>query len=97
MAMVNLDTGERRDLEIEGWRNVGRPAWCATADCVYAVAVRDKKFVLLRIDMEGHVQRILQTDPNIRPTGGVLPSPDGRHLAFGKVHEESAVWLLENY
>ena len=56
---------------------------------------RRQAVVLLRVDLQGEAH-VLQRDR----TGfffSVKPSPDGRHLAFGKITVEANAWMIKEF
>jgi hypothetical protein len=49
----------------------------------------------LHLDFKGHVQVLREHAGGWG--GGIVPSPDGRHLAMSQWTIESNTWMLENF
>ncbi len=69
--------------------------WSPDGSALYLVGDTPRDVVLLRVDLQGQAH-VLHRDR----TGfffSVTPSPDGRHLAFGKITVESNAWMIEEF
>ena len=79
------------------WSDDGRGFYAATIDTNGMVGTVAGGSIqeFLHIDLEGHVQTLWQ----VGAFSGVysLPSPDGRHLAFGLGRVAGNVWMIENF
>ena len=60
---------------------------------MFATAWASKDAPLLRISLDGHVKLLHK---GLFHTESPVPSPDGRHLAFGENMMESNVWVVQN-
>lgn len=70
-------------------------AWSPDGDGFYVSGNSPRGIGLLRVEMSGETVVLLEgrTGSMANP----LPSPDGRHLAFGRFTDEANVWMIERF
>jgi Tol biopolymer transport system component len=92
------------DLATASKRNVATPAdwllqsvaWSPDDNAVLVTVWTPRGFLLGRVDLAGHAQVLLNRGWS-QWMNGIMPSPDGRYLAFGAQTWESNVWLLHDF
>ncbi|MCC6389398.1 MAG: PD40 domain-containing protein [Bryobacterales bacterium] len=93
IRLLSLAGQPPRDISLIGWGNVQCVAWAADGHAVYATAWASKEPPLARISLDGEVTVLYK---GLLHTESPVPSPDGRHIAFGENTMESNVWVVEN-
>ncbi len=88
-------TGNERDIDIQGGSYLHAIAWSPDGKGWFIVRELPASWVLLHADMQGNASQLLTVSSTFAPD--VLPSPDGRHLAFSEENFSSNVWLLRNF
>ena len=81
-----------REISAGSWNNLTSVAWAADGKTLFVTGWASKNAPLLRVSLDGKTQllysgRYYLEDP--------VPSPDGRHLAFGDAAFEGNAWLIE--
>jgi hypothetical protein len=92
------------DLSAASKRNVPTPAdwllqsvaWSPDDTSVLVTVWTPRGFLLGRVDLAGHAQVLLNRGWS-QWMNGIVPSPDGRYLAFGAQTWESNVSLLHDF
>jgi Tol biopolymer transport system component len=98
IRLENALTGDvMRDIEVDGVPGMGFKdlEWSPDGSGFYIVAASPRGEALLRVDLQGEAHVLYEEQ-----TGdlyAVRPSPDGRHLAFGKMTHEANVWMIEKF
>ena len=72
-----------------------QPAWSADGKRVFLSAFTGQQGMLFEMDMNGHTHLILENPHGW--VGSLLPSPDGKRLAYTNAILESNVTLLEHF
>ena len=86
-----------RDIKVGGvpGMNFKGVEWSPDGNGFYIVGESPRGTALLRVDLQGEAHVLYEEQ-----TGdlfAVRPSPDGRHLAFGKMTHEANVWMIEKF
>jgi DNA-binding winged helix-turn-helix (wHTH) protein/Tol biopolymer transport system component len=91
-----------RAIEVNGWSNPLAIDWAADSRSffVYYFGLFDSPggpvgTSILRVDFDGHVQRIWQTRGGRRTWA--VASPDGKYVALREPVSERNVWMMENF
>jgi Tol biopolymer transport system component len=98
IRLLDALTGELiRDIDVDGLPGMDfyYVEWSPDGSGFYVVGDSPRGAALLRVDLQGEAH-VLYEDQ----TGdffSVKPSPDGRHLAFGKRTKESNAWMIEKF
>jgi hypothetical protein len=61
------------------------------------VVAFDTSVCLLSVDADGNARVLYEIPENAGWISSIMPSPDGKHLAFSKRVSASDVMLLENF
>ncbi|MCC6366411.1 MAG: PD40 domain-containing protein [Bryobacterales bacterium] len=93
IRLLSLTGQPPRDISVNGWRNIQCVAWAADGKAVFATVWASKEPPLLRISLDGEVTLLHK---GLLHTENPVPSPDGRHIAFGENTMESNVWVVQN-
>jgi Tol biopolymer transport system component len=67
----------------------------ADGNALFASAAQSTEYLIVRIELDGKTHVLLNRGRN-QWLGSLVPSPDGRYLAFRQQTFENNVWLLEN-
>jgi serine/threonine protein kinase/Tol biopolymer transport system component len=97
LLLVELGDSTRRTVPLSREWSIGEVAWAADGNSLFAVGVRRPKTLILKIDLSGNVNVVLDGGKDHIIYAPPRPSPDGRHLAFSEITWESNAWLLENF
>ena len=79
-----------------GWGEYQSLAWAADGKGFFLTTWLPKSFNLVHVALSGKVQLLLN-NAHRQWMFGPVPSPDGKHLAYGAQTNDSNVWLLENF
>lgn len=96
IRVLDAATGEVvREVELEGLvgAHVKELEWAPGGDGFYLVGETLVGVALIRADLEGQA-RVLHEDP-ASDFSSAMPSPDGRHLAFGQAPWDTNAWIIE--
>jgi Tol biopolymer transport system component len=74
-------------------RNIG---WSADGRALFVASLAPTGWRLLRVGLDGRVNVLRQTEGR-RFVFSIVPSPDGKHLAFGERTIDSNAWILDNF
>lgn len=96
VRFVTLADGATHQVAVPGWSQFEYIAWAADASGLYLSANLPKKGGLLRLDMNGKLEVLWQSDSAYVDLP--VPSPDGKRLAFtvGSPGESNA-WIIEHF
>jgi WD40 repeat protein len=98
IRLENALTGDvMRDIEVHGVPGMGFKGveWSPDGNGFYIVAKSPRGEALLRVDLQGEAHVLYEEQTT--HLFAVRPSPDGRHLAFGKMTHEANVWIIEKF
>jgi DNA-binding winged helix-turn-helix (wHTH) protein/Tol biopolymer transport system component len=88
-------TGERRELKVKGWDELGSIEWSVDGKSLLPVWHHDSDTALLKVALDGKVSLLLRSsNPEIL---GAIASPDGRSLAIAGASTTRNVWQIENF
>jgi Tol biopolymer transport system component len=96
LRSMRVSDGTVEDLHA---KDLGLPsdlAWTSDGRALFVVTQRATGWRISRVGLDGHVDLLRQTDGR-RWMNVLLPSPDGRYLAFGQRTTECNAWILENF
>jgi Tol biopolymer transport system component len=97
IRILNLVDRRLTVLPVRDWRwsNLALISWAADGKSWFALAGADgSSDALLSIDANGTRRVLYETDDQLLT---IVPSPDGKRLAFTKRGEVGDVMLLENF
>jgi len=84
-----------QDITVAGWKNLKTLFWSADGRGWFTSAKTDAGWTLLRVDLEGHANRVWEHEGSSNTYA--LPSPDGRHLAINAMSESGNIWTMKNF
>jgi Tol biopolymer transport system component len=87
--------GSSRSLTLASYPDLLDLAWATDSQSLFVSAPGPEGITLLHVGPSGAVQRLW-----LQPGATWLwpiPSPDGRHIAFGYEHAEANVWMFSNF
>jgi hypothetical protein len=92
--LTTADAGAR-EVPIQGFRMIASVGWSADGASLFVTGtVPEGGSALRHVSLDGRSQLLYQADVWLeRP----IPSPDGRHLAFGQATSSNNVWTVENF
>jgi Tol biopolymer transport system component len=99
IQILDLADGKTTALPIQHWKwnAVDQISWAADGKNLFALAQSPSSIALLSIDANGN-PRVLQEMPSGAGwVSGIVPSPDGRSLAFTRRIYVDDIMLLENF
>jgi serine/threonine protein kinase/Tol biopolymer transport system component len=70
--------------------------WSADGNAFFLAALSSAGYSIVRLDLDGKTRVLLNRGRN-QFLVNLVPSPDGRRLAFSQQTFENNVWLLENF
>jgi len=82
-----------REISLDGRSDLQCVAWAADGNALFATAWASKDPPLLRVSLDGEVKLLHK---GLFHVENPVPSPDGRHLAFGENTMESNVWVVRD-
>ena len=85
--------------EISPERSFGYPeliAWAADGKGLFVTSWNKDSIDLLHLTLTGKVEPLIQNGYR-QSVGKLLPSPDGKFLAYQAETTDSNVWMLENF
>jgi len=94
VRVLDLQTKQIRTIPTPPQLGPGSVAWSADGTQLFLSAFANDKGRLLEMDAMGHTQLLLE-NPNA--IGTVVPSPDGKRIAYVQTAFESNVTLLEHF
>ncbi len=81
-------------IHANGLKRLWGVTWSPNSKTLYVSQRANDRNEVLAVDMEGHTRVIWQ---NSGWPAGVVPSPDGRHLAITDLRRDANMWLMENF
>jgi eukaryotic-like serine/threonine-protein kinase len=86
-----------RDVIVKGWGGLESLNWSPDGKGWYTSSQPGASGTLLYVDLKGHAS-VLRQEPMRGYFGHwVLPSPNGRYLAFPEYTSANNVWMIENF
>jgi len=79
------------------WKLLQFISWAADGRTLFASAESDSSFSLLSVDADGSPRILYEIPAGVGWIATIVPSPDGRSLAFTKRMYITDVMLLENF
>jgi hypothetical protein len=94
IRILDLDAGEKREINVVGWSNLTSVGWSVDERSLFVTNWASQGGSILRLALSGEVQLLHKAVgmPLERP----MASPDGRYLAFAEVATASNIWMIEN-
>lgn len=90
-----VSRGVERTVQVTGGGYLQAIAWSPDKNGWFVIRQFPQGWTLLYIGLEGRSSTLLNVASTFAPD--VIPSPDGRHLAFSEQSLTSNVWLLKNF
>ncbi|MGH9444814.1 MAG: TolB family protein, partial [Terriglobia bacterium] len=90
-----ISGGSERDIAVSGGPYLHSIAWSPDGKGWFIVRQLPASWTLVHADLEGSASTLLSVPSAFPPD--VIPSPDGRHLAFSEESFTSNVWLLKDF
>jgi Tol biopolymer transport system component len=97
LRIINTADGSIKTLNLEAWGALQSASWSSVGTRIYVNGLRNGKWGIASVDMEGKVQVVTQA---LGPQAWIhspVSSPDGRYLAYNQRDFESNVALLESF
>jgi serine/threonine protein kinase/Tol biopolymer transport system component len=104
--VLSLDGQRTREITIQGWDNLQSVSWAADGKGLFASAGTQAGSALLHVDLKGNARVLSRQEgsfawfnelQNVASAEGVVPSPDGRHLAIYDSKLSANMWMMENF
>ena len=97
IEVLNLSDGTWREIPPEqGLGLLVLVAWAADGKGFFVNSWANNSSELAHVSFTGKVQLLLPK-AGFHPMGKLLPSPDGKYLAYQGITTDSNVWMLENF
>lgn len=99
IRILNLADRQVTVLPVRDWKWQGLPeiSWAADGKSLFALAGSASSWALLSIDAKGNPKVLYEVPMGAGWIATIVPSPDGRFLAFTKRMFINDVMLLENF
>jgi hypothetical protein len=78
---------------VTGWTGFDSVSWAAEGEAFYLTSQPPGRTVLLHVDLHGQAQPLFEMPEVVESV--VLPSPDGKRLAFGRWSSPNNAWMVE--
>ncbi|MEK7409304.1 MAG: WD40 repeat domain-containing protein [Acidobacteriota bacterium] len=82
-----------REIFVSDWSFLESVAWAADGKALFVTGFASKGTPLLRVSLDGKAQLLYRGSKYVE---SLVPSPDGRYLAFSDMTVESNAWVIEN-
>ena len=92
--ILSLDGKTTREVVVDGWSHLVGLDWTADGKGWFVTDLFAGTGTLLYVDSEGRARKLWQLSTT---EAGIIPSPDGRYLAFPAETASSNVWMVENF
>jgi dipeptidyl aminopeptidase/acylaminoacyl peptidase len=90
--VVPFSGGDRSEIVLRGWNYLDGLSWTPDGKGFYLTSWSPRGSTILRVALSGEAQIMYQSSSWIPR---VIPSPDGRYLAFAFMVYDSSAWLME--
>jgi Tol biopolymer transport system component len=94
MRIRSLRDQSLHELTGRPWAGINYVTWTSDSKGIYGSTPTQQGDVLLRLDLNGHVQKVWENRGSFQTSA--LPSPDTEFLAIQSWSLRSNVWMLEN-
>ena len=84
--------GELAEILVKGWNYLDGLAWAPDGEGFFLTSWSPRGSTILHVTLSGEA-RIMHQSSTLIPR--VIPSPDGRRLAFALLVYDSNAWLIE--
>jgi Tol biopolymer transport system component len=97
IRILDLRSGKTEDISYTGWKRFrnGSVKWAPDGKGLFATSSVPGRTVILHMDFEGHASPLFELQGEFDPS--VLPSPDGRRLAFTVQTSVRNAWMIEKF
>jgi len=92
IQIIRLEGGRAHDVRVKGWKWFQSINWAADETGWYVWSYTSPGSMLLYVDSQGQAQILRHAEAY---SSMAIPSPDGRHLAFGENSAIANVWAFE--
>jgi len=97
IRILNLADRKVAVLSVRDWKVLQEIGWAADGKSLFALAPSASSYAILSIDGKAKSKILYQFPVGSAWIDGIVPSPDGRSLAFTKRTFVNDVMLLENF
>jgi hypothetical protein len=104
--VLALDGKPPRQIALQGWDNLQTVNWAADSKALFVSAITQAGSALLQVGLRGDARVLLRRTgsfawlaelKSVASAEGVVPSPDGRHLAIYDSKLSANMWMMENF
>jgi Tol biopolymer transport system component len=104
--VLTLDRKPSRQIALQEWNNLQTVNWAADSKALFVSAVTQGGSALLHVGLRGDARVVLRRTgsfswfaelKSMASAEGVVPSPDGRHLAIYDSKLNANIWMMENF
>jgi Tol biopolymer transport system component len=101
-----LDGQPPREIALQGWNNLQTVNWAVDSKGLFVSAATQTGSTLLHVGLKGDARVLLKQTGSfawvselgsVASAEGVVPSPDGRHLAIYDSKLSANMWMMENF
>jgi Tol biopolymer transport system component len=94
IRVIDLIRKQEHDIALPEGIAVSELTWTADDKALLALATEAHQGVIVKIELNGKFSTL--TNLATHELSGIIPSPDGHHLAFSQRTLENNVWLVAN-
>lgn len=94
LRILTLSGGAVRSVPLGGWTGLDAVAWSSDGVGLFVTARSPRETALLHVRLDG-AARVLRKAPT--DLGRIVPSPNGRFLAFTQLTREGNAWMIEGF
>jgi Tol biopolymer transport system component/DNA-binding winged helix-turn-helix (wHTH) protein len=96
IQLLSVASGASRSISLPDWAGVSSIDWASDGRSLWVSAINPAGTqALLNVDLHGHARPLLQDTR--KDVGWVIPSLDGRRIAFWEAGGSSNAWLLDGF
>jgi len=104
--VLTVDGKPPRQIHLQEWNNLQTVNWAADSKALFVSAITPAGSALLQVGLRGEARVLIQRTGSfswfaelrsVASAEGVVPSPDGRHLAIYDSKLNANMWMMENF